>query len=112
MPSICLQYGLGVALGGFARPPTPISAFYFLLSAFARMWLWVALTANSGLSPNDTQRAWPKRFTTWQVCPEAGDAHRGHARPSSPPRRTTPLRDSSLPIVPQCSSSAAHAQSD
>src|ERR1035438_1991468 len=42
MPSICLQYGLGVALGGFARPPTPISAFYFLLSAFARMWLWVA----------------------------------------------------------------------
>src|ERR1035441_10443411 len=34
--------GLGVALGGFARPPTPISAFYFLLSALARMWLWVA----------------------------------------------------------------------
>jgi hypothetical protein len=31
MASICLQYGLGVALGGFA----PISAFYFLLSAFA-----------------------------------------------------------------------------
>jgi hypothetical protein len=29
--------GLGVALGGFA----PISAFCFLLSALARMWLWV-----------------------------------------------------------------------
>src|ERR1035437_1771574 len=43
MPSICLLYGFAVALGGFARPPTPISAFYFLLSALARMWLWVAL---------------------------------------------------------------------
>jgi hypothetical protein len=47
MPSICLQYGLGVALGGFARPPTPISAFYFLLSAFARMWFWVVCSSSS-----------------------------------------------------------------
>src|ERR1035437_357648 len=42
MPSICLLYGFGVALGGFARSLAPISAFHFLLSAFAGMGLWVA----------------------------------------------------------------------
>src|ERR1035441_5924864 len=47
MPSICLVYGFGVALGGFARSLAPISAFHFLLSAFAGMGLWVARRASS-----------------------------------------------------------------
>src|ERR1019366_5492790 len=48
--------GLGVALGGFARPPTPISTFYFLLSAFARMWLWVASLRLKRSRVRDTSR--------------------------------------------------------
>src|ERR1039457_1822554 len=39
MPSICLQYGLGVALGLlWVALGGPISAFHFMLSAFAGVW--------------------------------------------------------------------------
>jgi hypothetical protein len=38
MPSICLLYGFVVALGGFDGPLAPISAFHFMLSAFAGVW--------------------------------------------------------------------------
>ena len=52
------------------------------------------------------------RLTTWRACPEAGDAHHGHARPSSRPKGTALFLCLSLPIVPRCSSSAARARSD
>src|ERR1039458_617159 len=84
MPTIWPWGGFGVALysqvdgfvvalvwpwGGFVlRSLCLVYAYYMALG-----WLWVALTANSGLSPNDNQRAWPKRLRTWPACPEAGD---------------------------------------
>jgi hypothetical protein len=37
------------------------------------------------------------RLTTWRACPGAGDAHPGHARPSSRPRGTAPSRRSCSP---------------
>ena len=46
-------------------------------------------------------QGWQKRLTIWRACPEAGDAHHGHARPSSRPRGTAPFRRSCLPIVPR-----------
>ena len=76
MPSICLQYGLGVALGGFARPPTPISAFYFLLSALARMWLWVAGSPFS----------FEVRCSTFDAQPPAGTSNTGKPPPARLPQ--------------------------
>ena len=103
LPRLCrvpwLQGGVGF------RSLCRVYAYYVAL-----WWLRVALPASSGLSPNDNQRACQKRLRTWRVCPEAGDAHHGHARPSSRPRETAPRLCWSLPIVPRCSSSAGRAQ--
>ena len=40
LPTKCLWGGYEMALGGFAQALAPISTFYFLLSTFARVWLW------------------------------------------------------------------------
>src|ERR1035441_2862391 len=106
---------LGWLWGGTVlRSICRVYAYYMAL-----WWLWVALTANSGLSPNDNQRTWPKRFTTWQVCPEAGDAHHGLAQPTAAhhrrkARRASPSRPPRAPAaafaVPSPASSGSTAR--